>query len=426
MKKYLLAFLSIIFLASCNKKDLVVPTSVAEPATSSVKASSLPDSTKIKILGLAPNIASPSSDLTNGTTDGSPNTTQTIESQLGMSDTVYTLAKINKWNFTALSLPFSLPHWSDTVALNEWMPDSTLYLINNDPMNGFVALQKQFLANPQDWLYLTLEDAVFAAQTQLGGGHNYLRFPGDPGETTNYAWSLNTFKWVSTIYMQNQIKNHGGKIGILNYSDPNNYVNGIKTPKTSDNQIHSSLEPIWLVGDIYRRSLEIGGGSGTLPDAAVNAAKWYYAGWLTNYGITTSTNFTANGNLTNSLEYESYHICHYISMLGYPQLANAIALKSLVNRPNNVYNPFDDIKSIAVYGDPNTYTQSMDFALTYVLGRLKTDYYSIVLYNSYDKSGALACLNDALSQIQQNNAQSPKQAQFLSQINEIISIVQGM
>ena len=32
--------------------------------------------------------------------------------------------------------------------------------------------------------------------------------------------------------MQNQIKNHGGKIGILNYSDPNAYVNGIKVVGT--------------------------------------------------------------------------------------------------------------------------------------------------------------------------------------------------
>lgn len=430
MKKNILIALGAILLASCQKEGLPLSnTSTQQTAAllasgnksgSSIKSSNLPDTTKIKQLGLLSNVSMSSSNLTSATSEGSAS----IDVQLGMSDTSYSLSKINGWDFTKLALPFALPHWSDTVALNDWMPDSTLYLIsgNIDPMNGWPYLYAAFKNRPADDSYMIIKKALFAT---MG---NYGLFPGDPGNSTNYASSLNSMKWISAIYMQNQIINHNGKIGILNYVDNDAWVTnaaGVSTRvyNSSDNQMGSSLEPVWLVGDIYRRSLELGGSS-VLPDAVHNAAIWYYAGWITNYGMTTST-AGAPGTIVSNNEYQTKSISQYISRYGYAQLATAIALKSMVNRPKNVYNMYDDLRSVSAFGEPNYYNQAMSFGLKYILNNLTNNYQSMILNND-DKTAALSALNEALGYITFDAAQSPNKTQFITQINQIISIVQGM
>jgi hypothetical protein len=227
------------------------------------------------------------------------------------------------------------------------------------------------------------------------------KHPGEHGYN-DFKESYNTMKWLSSAYIQHVIRYKNNQFGPFNI-----FVDG----RNSDNIYESVLDPIWFAGDIARRSLENGSVSTQLQDRDEIRSTWLYLGWIGNYGK------TAN--------FESKYISDALMSKNFQYLTQAVIMKSLINRPNNVQALYDDVRSAGKFIEPNTgnFDKCLDFMLSYIINKQNTNYQSTVVTGD-DKKWSLEDLISAKSDIEKK-AGSAKNT-LINKIDQIIASVNAM
>lgn len=313
---------------------------------------------------------------------------------VGLSNASYSVSQVNNWDFTQIKVPITLPSWIDTASINDIMPDKPMELLRNGNLQVKSAYMN-YLDSPTDENYVRFKRVVFNSLTE-GQKH-----PGEHGYS-DFKESYNTMKWMSSAYIQHVIRYKGGKFGPFNI-----YVDG----KLSDDTYESVLDPIWFAGDIARRSLDNGSVSQQLEERDEVRSTWLYLGWIGNYGR------TAN--------FETKYIAEALLSKRFQYLTQAVIMKSLVNRPNNVQALYDDIRTAARLVDPNTgnYDKCLDFMLTFVNNKINTNPLAARVYGS-DKTFSLEDLNTARGFI--NEKAGSSKASLLTKIDQIIAAVNAM
>lgn len=313
---------------------------------------------------------------------------------IGLNNPVYTTNQVNSWDFTQIKVPILLPSWIDTNSINDIMPDKPMQLLRE----GNIAVKNaynQYLNTPTDENFVRFKRVVFNNLTE-GQRH-----PGEHGYS-DFKESYNTMKWMSSAYIQHVIRYKNGNFGPFNMM-----VDG----KMSDDTYESVLDPIWFAGDIARRSLDNGSATQQLPERDEIRSTWLYLGWIGNYGK------TAN--------FETKYIAEALISKRFQYLTQAVIMKSLVNRPNNVQALYDDIKTASKDVDPNTgnYDKCLDFMLTYVNNKINTNYQGAKVSGD-QKKWSLEDLATARGYINQKAGGS--KAALLAKIDQIITSVNAM
>lgn len=313
---------------------------------------------------------------------------------VGLNNATYTVNQVNSWDFTQIKVPITLPSWIDTNSINDIMPDNPLQLLKEGNLNVKNAYN-QYLSAPSDENFVRFKRVVFNNLTE-GQKH-----PGEHGYS-DFKESYNTMKWMSSAYIQHVIRYKDGKFGPFNI-----YVDG----KLSDDNFESVLDPIWFAGDIARRSLDNGSITQQLPERNDIRSTWLYLGWIGNYG--------------RSLNFESQYIADALTSKGFDNLATAVILKSVVNRPSNCLAIYDDIRSITRFVNQNSgmYDRSADFVLTFVLNKINNAR-STMTVSGDDKKYSLEALNTARGYINQKAGSS--KSELLSKVDNIIGLVSAM
>jgi len=313
---------------------------------------------------------------------------------IGLGNATYTLSQVNSWDFTILKVPIKMPSWIDTSSINDIMPDSALQLLKLNNITVKTSYT-QYLNAPTDENFVRFKRAIF---NTLSEGEKH---PGEHGYS-DFKESYNTMKWLSSAYIQHVIRYKNGQYGPFNIN-----VDGIP----SDNEYETVMDPMWFAGDIARRSLENGSVAQQLPERDDIRSTWLYLGWIGNYGKTAS--------------FETKYIADALVSKNYQYLTQAVILKSLTNRPNNVQAIFDDIRSAGRYIDPitNNFDKSLDFMLQFVINKIDINYPGTVVRGD-DKKWSLEDLTTARGYIEQKAGNN--KASLLTKIDQIISTVSGM
>ena len=313
---------------------------------------------------------------------------------IGLNNPVYTTNQVNSWDFTQIKVPITLPSWIDTNSINDIMPDNPMQILKNGNVNVKNAYN-QYLNTPTDENFVRFKRVVFNNLTE-GQRH-----PGEHGYS-DFKESYNTMKWMSSAYIQHVIRYKNGNFGPFNMM-----VDG----KMSDDTYESVLDPIWFAGDIARRSLDNGSATQQLPERDEIRSTWLYLGWIGNYGK------TAN--------FETKYIAEALISKRFQYLTQAVIMKSLVNRPNNVQALYDDIKTASKDVDPNTgnYDKCLDFMLTYVDNKITTNYQGAKVIGD-QKKWSLEDLETARGYINQKAGGS--KTALLAKIDKIITAINAM
>ena len=313
---------------------------------------------------------------------------------IGLNNPAYTLNQVNSWDFTQIKVPITMPSWIDTNSINDVMPDKPLQLLKNNDA-GVKSAYTQYLNNPTDENYVRFKRVVFNTLTE-GEKH-----PGEHGYS-DFKESYNTMKWLSSMYIQHVIRYRNGNFGTFNIT-----VDG----QSSDDTYESVLDPIWFAGDIARRSLDNGSVADQLPERNDVRSTWLFLGWIGNYGK------TAN--------FETKYIAEALISKNFQYLTQAVIMKSIVNRPNNVQALYDDLRSAGKNIDPNTgnFDKCLDFMLSYVINKINTNPAGAKVTGN-DKIWSLEDLNTARGEINQKAGSS--KATLLSKIDQIIAAVNAM
>lgn len=314
--------------------------------------------------------------------------------ELGLTNPSYTVEQINSWDFTKVKVAMKLPGWFTIENNTDWMPDRPIQLMKRGD-ESFKNAYKMYLDNPTDANFVRFKRIVFNTLTEAE------KHPGEHGGN-DFEESYNTMRWMSSAYMQHVIRYRGGKYGPFNI-----VVDG----KPSDARYESVMDPVWLAGNTARRSLDNGTLSTVLPNRDEIKATWLYMGWIGNYGKTVT--------------FESQYIGTALTDKGYDKLAVAVILKSMVNRPDNSLAIYDDIRSIARFTKQNSgmYEKSVDFALTYVLNKLKNSPTSMTVMGT-DKKYSLEALLTTKWYIEERGGLT--KADLLDKLKQIDDLVSQM
>ncbi len=313
---------------------------------------------------------------------------------IGLGNASYSFNQIDAWDFTQIKVPITLPGWVDTSTIIDILPEKPIQLLkNNNPI--VKAAYQQYLSNPSDENFVRFKRVIFNTLT-AGEKH-----PGEHGYN-DFKESYNTMKWLSSAYIQHVIRYKNNQFGPFNI-----FVDG----RNSDNIYESVLDPIWFAGDIARRSLENGSVSTQLQDRDEIRSTWLYLGWIGNYGK------TAN--------FESKYISDALMSKNFQFLTQAVIMKSLINRPNNVQALYDDVRSAGKFIEPSTgnFDKCLDFMLSYIINKQNTNYQSTVVTGD-DKKWSLEDLISAKSDIEKK-AGSAKNT-LINKIDQIIASVNAM
>ncbi len=314
--------------------------------------------------------------------------------ELGLTNPSYTVEQINSWDFMKIKIPMKLPAWFTIENNTDWMPDRPIQLMKKGD-ESFKNSYKAYLDNPTDENFVRFKRTVFNTLTEAD------KHPGEHGDA-NFEESYNTMRWMSSAYMQHVIRYRGGKYGPFNM-----IVDG----KPTDTRYETVMDPIWLAGNTARRSLDNGTLASQLPNRDEIKATWLYMGWVGNYGKTVT--------------FESQYIGTALTDKGYNNLAAAVILKSMVNRPDNCLAIYDDIRSIARFVKQNSgmYEKSVDFALTFVLNKLKNSPSSMTVMGT-DKKYSLEALLTTKWYIEEKGGATKQE--LLAKLKEIDDLVSAM
>lgn len=340
-------------------------------------------------------VATPRNSTSNVFQPGSVTTSEaSMAVELGLTNPSYTIEQINSWDFMKIKVPIQLPAWFKIGDNTDWMPDNPLQLLKkNNPV--VKSAYETYLNNPSDENFVRFKRTVF---NNLAAGEIH---PGEHGYA-DFEESYNTMRWMSSAYMQHVIRYKGGKYGPFNM-----IVDG----KPTDSRVETIMDPIWLAGNVARRSLDNGTLATVLPNRDEIKASWLYMGWIGNYGKT--------------ITFETQYIGTALTDKGYNNLAAAVILKSIVNRPDNCLAIYDDIRSISRFVKQNSgmYEKSVDFALTFVLNKLKNSP-SSMLVTGTDKKYSLEALLTTKWYIEERGGATKQE--LLAKLKEIDDLVSAM